>query len=160
MTVVLGEIDVARVKPNHSARATPSAQAWFAPQRPWASPTSGGRIKVRLLPSKRPTGPDYKGHRVMRDDAWRGQKMDRSEQKHRSLSGEVLSEQGSPSSNNFPSLPTRPLRASQHSWPVSSGCHNTRTYPPPTPPPRHTNTPRPSTGAVTGSIDAPSSQCD
>ena len=75
MTLVLGEMDVARVRPYRSDQGTPLLMAWFVPQQSAAATQLRGRHLVRHIPDGRhPPGADYVERRGMRDDVWRGQK--------------------------------------------------------------------------------------
>ena len=73
VTLVLGELDVAQVKPCPSGQGQPPVHsAWFQPRRQTAvthywghRPQPGGRL---------PPGPEYVSHGGMRHDVWRDKK--------------------------------------------------------------------------------------
>ena len=75
MTVVLGEMDVSRVKPKPTWPAPPPPpvhEAWFAPHRSAAVTNFLGRVEVRLFPGgRRPPATDNRGHQGKVDKAWR-----------------------------------------------------------------------------------------
>ena len=76
MTLVLGEMDVARVNSYRSGQGEPPVHmAWFVPHRPPAVTQFRGRLEVGLFPGGRlPPGPDYIGCWGLGDDVWRGHK--------------------------------------------------------------------------------------
>ena len=76
MTVVLGEMDVVRMKPTNLARLAPVHPASFPhPTGQRRSPTSGGRLEVLNIPGgQRPPGPDCKGRCGTGDESLREQK--------------------------------------------------------------------------------------
>ena len=77
LTLVLGEVDVARVNPYRFGQGQPPVHsAWFRPRRPTAITQFRGRYEVSHLPGgRRPPGPGYVG-RGMGDDMRRGKKRD------------------------------------------------------------------------------------
>ena len=78
-TVVLGEMDAARVNPHRVSQGRPPVHsALFRPRRPTAVTQFRGRYEICRLPGGRhPPGPDYEGHRGIEEDVRRGQKRDR-----------------------------------------------------------------------------------
>ena len=75
MTVVLGEMVVARVGPYQPGQGDHQCtlyKAWFAPHGPAAVTNLLGRLEVRLLSGeRRPPGPDSVGRWRIGDESWR-----------------------------------------------------------------------------------------
>ena len=76
VTVVLGEMDVARVNPYRFGQGQPPLlSAWFQARRPKAVTQFRGRLDVFLLADgRRPPGPDYIGRWGTGDKVWENKK--------------------------------------------------------------------------------------